>query len=346
VLIVFAVMEMRSPSPLFNLSLFRIRSFTAGNVASLMAALSRGGMQFILLIWLQGIWLPLHGYSFVQTPLWAGIYMLPMTAGFLLAAPLAGALSDRFGTRLFAAAGMLAAGVSFLLLIWLPIDFTYWQFAALLLANGLGQGLFSSPNRAEIMNSLPADARGVGSGMSTTFQNAAMVLSIGIFFSLITAGLSAHLPAAMYGGLVQHGVPAAAAQPITHLPAIAVLFAAFLGYNPMQELLGPILGTLPPGQAGYLTGRGFFPHLISGPFSDGLAVAFGFAFAACVVAAIASLLCTPHRRGVADEPVGAELAAVAGKSASIPSELVMPRARNAEGVSPDSPLARHSSDKS
>jgi MFS family permease len=316
VLAVFGVLEVRSASPLFRLSLFRIRSFTAGNVASLMAALSRGGMQFILLIWLQGIWLPQHGYSFAQTPLWAGIYMLPMTIGFLVAAPVSGALSDRLGTRLFAAGGLLLAAASFLLLIFLPVNFTYWQFAALLLVNGLGQGLFSSPNRAEIMNSLPANARGVGAGMSTTFQNSAMVLSIGIFFSLITAGLSAHLPSAMYQGLVQHGVPAAAAQPVSHLPAVAVLFAAFLGYNPMQQLLGPVLGTLPTAQAGYLTGRSFFPQLISGPFSDGLAVAFWFAFVACLVAAVASLLVEPHRRPVA-EPApahrGSDLAGVAGE---------------------------------
>jgi MFS family permease len=336
VLVVFTSIEMRSASPLFNLSLFRIRSFTAGNVANLMAALSRGGMQFILLIWLQGIWLPLHGYSFAQTPLWAGIYMLPMTVGFLLAAPLSGVLSDRLGTRLFAAAGMLLAAVSFLLLIWLPVGFAYWQFAALLLVNGLGQGLFSSPNRAEVMNSLPPTARGVGAGMSTTFQNSAMVLSIGIFFSLIIAGLSAHLPSALYQGLVQHDVPAAAAQPVAHLPAVAVLFAAFLGYNPMQQLLGPILGTLPADQASYLTGRSFFPHLISGPFADGLAVAFWFAFAACVLAAAASLLCAPHRRGAAEEAhesVGAELAAVAGELGTVPSGLVIPDKRAAEGVS-------------
>jgi MFS family permease len=304
VLVVFAVLEVRSASPLFHLSLFRIRSFTAGNVASLMAGLSRGGMQFILLIWLQGIWLPQHGYGFAQTPLWAGIYMLPMTAGFLVAAPVSGALSDRLGTRLFAAGGLLLTAASFLLLIFLPVDFTYWQFAVLLLVNGLGQGLFSSPNRAEIMNSLPANARGVGAGMSTTFQNAAMVLSIGIFFSLITAGLSAHLPGAMYAGLIQHGVPASAAQPVAHLPAVAVLFAAFLGYNPMQQLLGPVLGTLPAAQASFLTGRSFFPHLISGPFADGLAVAFWFAFAACLVAAVASLLVEPHRRA-ASEPAPA-----------------------------------------
>jgi EmrB/QacA subfamily drug resistance transporter len=313
VLAAFVVIEMRSDAPLFNLSLFRLRSFTAGNVAALMAALGRGGMQFILLIWLQGIWLPLHGYSFEQTPLWAGVYMLPMTVGFLIAAPLAGMLSDRLGTRLFAAMGMLLTAGSFLLLIVLPADFTYWQFGAVILVNGLGQGLFSAPNRAEVMNSLPANARGVGAGMSTTFQNAAMVLSIGLFFSLITAGLSSNLPGAMYQGLVQHDVPATAAQAVSHLPAVAVLFAAFLGYNPMQELLGPVLANLPASQAADLTGRGFFPHLISAPFSDGLAVAFGFAFVACVVAAVASLLCAPRRRHGAHESVGAELAAVAGE---------------------------------
>ncbi len=291
VLVIFCVVETKVAEPMFQLRLFRIRAFTAGNLASLLAALGRGGLMFILIIWLQGIWLPQHGYSFASTPLWAGIYMLPLTVGFLIVGPVSGWLSDRFGARSFATAGMVIAAVSFGWLALVPVNFSYWEFAVVLLLNGIGMGLFASPNRASIMNSLPPNRRGVGAGMSTTFQNAAMVLSIGIFFSLMVSGLAQSLPQTMSAGLIAQGVPVADAMHVAALPPVAVLFASLLGYNPVQTLLGPaVLHQLPAGHAAYLTGRGFFPALISGPFSDGLTVAFGFAIAACVVAAIASWL--------------------------------------------------------
>ncbi|MFL6150568.1 MAG: MFS transporter [Pseudonocardiaceae bacterium] len=291
VLAIFCVVEAKVAEPMFELSLFRIRAFTAGNLASLLAGLGRGGLMFILIIWLQGIWLPQHGYSFASTPLWAGIYMLPLTVGFLVVGPVSGWLSDRFGARSFATGGMVIAAVSFGWLALLPVNFSYWEFAVVLLLNGMGMGLFASPNRASIMNSLPPNRRGVGAGMSTTFQNAAMVLSIGIFFSLMISGLAQSLPQTMSAGLIAQGVPAADAMRVAALPPVAVLFASLLGYNPIQSLLGPaVLHQLPAGHAAYLTGRGFFPALISGPFSDGLTVAFGFAIAACIVAAIASWL--------------------------------------------------------
>ena len=287
---IFCVIETRVPEPMFRLSLFKIRPFTAGNLASLLSSLGRGGLMFILIIWLQGIYLPMHGYSFEDTPLWAGIAMLPLTIGFLLAGPVSGYLSDRFGARPFATGGMLLAALSFGLLEILPVDFTYWQFATILLLNGIGMGLFASPNRAGIMNSLPADQRGVGAGMSATFQNSAMVLSIGIFFSLIILGLSASLPSHLYAGLTAQGVPAADATRLSHLPPTAVMFAALLGYNPIQMLLGPALAKLPAHSAAYLTGHSFFPSLIAGPFQSGLQIAFDFSIAACLIAAVASLL--------------------------------------------------------
>jgi MFS family permease len=290
-LIVFCFIETRVEQPMFRLDLFRIRAFTAGNIASLLSSIGRGGLQFILIIWLQGIWLPQHGYSFADTPLWAGIYMLPMIAGFFIAGPLSGVLSDRFGARPFTTGGMILAAVSFIALEMLPVDFTYSVFALLLLLNGLGMGLFASPNRAAIMNSLPAEQRGAGAGMSTTFQNSAMVLSIGIFFSLMIIGLSSGLPGALQTGLTAHGVPAATAARISHLPPVSTLFAAFLGYNPVKSLLGThVLALVPHAQAATLTGRSFFPQLISGPFSSSLSVAFTFAAGACIVAAFASLL--------------------------------------------------------
>jgi len=291
VLGLFCLIETRVEDPMFHLDLFRIRAFAAGNIASLLAAMGRGGLQFILIIWLQGIWLPEHGYDFAQTPLWAGIYMLPLIGGFLVAGPASGYLSDHFGARPFATGGMLVAAVSFLLLIVLPVDFSYTWFALILALNGIGMGLFASPNSAGVMNSLPPSQRGAGAGMLATFMNSASVLSIGVFFTLMIVGLAAGLPHALQGGLVAHGVPAADAVRVSHLPPVATLFASFLGYNPMATLLGPhVLAGLPAGQANVLTGRSFFPHLISGPFHTALVYAFVFAIAACLVAAVASLL--------------------------------------------------------
>src|ERR1700733_2522122 len=290
VLAVFCVVETKVTHPMFRIQLFRIRAFSAGNVASLLIALGRGGLMFILIIWLQGIYLPQHGYSFDKTPLWAGIYMLPLTAGFLSAGPLSGWLSDKFGARVFSTGGAVLTAVSFVFLELLPVNFTYWEFALILLLSGIGQGLFSSPNRAAIMNSLPAERRGVGSGMTATFQNSATVLSIGIFFTLIILGLSSSLPPLLSQGLPAQGVPAASAATVAALPPVSVMFAALLGYNPVQTLLGRVPAPPPPSHAAYLAGRSFFPSLITPAFASGLSVAFDFAIVACLVAAVASVL--------------------------------------------------------
>ncbi len=292
-LVAFVFVEKREEQPMFKLPLFRIRAFTAGNVAGLLAALSRGGLQFMLVIWLQGIWLPQHGYDFTRTPLWAGIYMVPLTIGFLIAGPASGILSDRYGSRGFSTIGMVGTAVTFGLLEILPVDFNYLFFALLLLMMGLSMGMFASPNRAAIMNSLPADQRGAGAGMTTTFQNASTVLSIGIFFTVITIGLAAALPAHLYSGLVANGVPRADALRMSHLPPIGTLFAAMLGYNPIQRVLQTSPGltaSLTPTQLHHLTGRSFFPQLISAPFGSGLHYAFTFAIVCSIVAALASLM--------------------------------------------------------
>src|SRR5487761_1007990 len=324
-IIVFVFVEMKVEEPLFRISLFKIRAFAWGNIASLMLALGRGGMQFMLIIWLQGIWLPLHGYSYSQTPLWAGIYLVPLTIGFLLSAPLSGILSDRYGAKAFTTGGALLTAVTFFLLLFLPVNFSYSVFALIIALNGFGSGLFASPNRAEMMNAVPANQRGAAGGMIATFMNTAFVLSIGVFFSLMVAGLSSKLPGTLSSGLTAQGIPAAAAHTIAHLPPIGVLFSAFLGYNPIQQLLGPhLLANLPAGHAIYVTGRQFFPHLITGPFHDGLGVAFAFAIAASLIAAVASLLTGRHKPGAPAESLGAELASVAADAGLEPSELVVP----------------------
>jgi MFS family permease len=290
-LVVFGAIESHIEHPMFRLSLFRIRAFAAGNTASALASLSRGGLMFMLIIWLQGIWLPLHGYSYSSTPLWAGIFMLPLTVGFLAAGPLSGVLADRYGARPFATGGLLLVALTFLLLQMLPVDFSYSVFATLIFFNSVGMGLFIAPNQTGIMNSLPAAQRGSGAGMAATFNSSAQVLSIGIFFTLMILGLSATLPSTLFHGLTAHGVAPATAARVSHLPPVGSLFAAFLGYNPMATLLGPAaLHHMSAAQAHYITGKRFFPSLISVPFGKGLSKAFDFAAIVCVLGAGASLL--------------------------------------------------------
>jgi len=286
----FCLIELRVREPMFDLRLMKIRAFSAGVTATLLASIARGGLQFMLIIWLQGIWLLLHGYSFIDTPLWSGIYLLPLTAGFVCLGPISGWLSDKHGARLFASGGLLVSAAAFGGLLLLPTDFKYAAFAVLIFVAGAGMGLFSAPNAAGIMNSVPARQRGAASGMLATFQNSGFVLSIGIFFSLMIAGLAATLPTALTHGLTVQGVPAVIASKIGHTPPVASLFAAFLGYNPIRELLAPtgVLSHLPASHVALLTGKAFFPTLISGPFHHGLVLVFSMAMGLLVIAAIAS----------------------------------------------------------
>ncbi|MGH9126601.1 MAG: MFS transporter [Acidimicrobiales bacterium] len=290
-LLLFGWIETKVPNPMFHLNLFKIKAFAMGNLASLLSSIARGGLQFMLIIWLQGIWLPLHGYSFEQTPLWAGIYMLPLTAGFLVAGPVSGWLSDRYGARPFSTGGMVVAAASFLLLSYLPANFSFPVFAALLLLNGIGMGLFAAPNTTGIMNSLPARERGAGSGMRATFMNSGMVLSIGAFFTLMILGLAGSLPHTMSSQLTANGVPAAQAAVVAKIPPVGSLFSAFLGYNPMQKLLGSAaVAHVTNAQWAVITGKRFFPNLISGPFMKGLRITLDASFVMLLIAALASYL--------------------------------------------------------
>lgn len=299
-LVVFCLVELRVPQPMVDVRLFRSAAFGMGNLAGLMSSVGRGGLQFMLIIWLQGIWLPLHGYSFESTPLWAGIYLLPATFGFLAAAPIAGSLADRFGARPFTVGGMVLMAVTFVALLLIPVNFDYWVFAVLVFLNGLGGGIFTAPNTAAIMSSVPASQRGAASGVRATFFNAGSSLSIGIFFSLMILGLAATLPDAMSRGLQQQGVSAAVANEVANTPPVGSLFAAFLGYNPIAELLAPHNALQQPGvNAEVLTGKTFFPNLIIEPFHSGLVVVFGAAALMMVIGAIASMF-NPGRYGGTD----------------------------------------------
>src|SRR6202167_3595509 len=318
VLVLFGWVETKVAQPMFRLSLFRLRAFTLGNIAGLLGALGRGGLQFMLIIWLQGIWLPQHGYSFSQTPLWAGIYLVPLTVGFLLVGPVSGALSDRWGARVLSTVGLLLSGAAFLLLELLPINFSYIWFAALIFLFAVGMGMFFAPNQAAVMNSLPPDQRGAGAGMLNTFQNSATVLWMGLFFTGVTLGLASRLPSHLYQGLVKAGVSPSAAHLVASEPPIGSLFSAFLGFNPIQGLLGPTgaLNHMAPSQVAYITGRSFFPQLIEEPFASGLHLAFTFAAIATAVAVIASAF-RGKRYMHATEPVLEEMAEGAAETAGI-----------------------------
>jgi MFS family permease len=287
----FVWIERHVDDPMFRLDLFKIRMFAAGNIAAFLSALGRGGLQFMLIIWLQGIWLPLHGYNFEETPLWAGIFMTPLLLGFILMGPVSGYLSDRFGARPFSTAGMLIQVFGFLGLTLLPANFNYPVFAVLIFILGCGSGLFASPNTSSIMSSVPPETRGVSSGMRATFQNSAMLVSIGLFFSIVTAGLAATLPSTLSTGLIANGVPSKTALAIAHLPPTAALFGAFLGYNPIGELIpAPVLHAISPAHQAVLLSKEFFPNLIATPFMDSLHAVFYISAALCLIGATASFL--------------------------------------------------------
>ena len=299
----FCVIETRVPEPMFRLGLFRIRAFALGSVTALVSSVARSGVQFMLIIWLQGIWLPLHGYDYTDTPLWAGIFLLPLTLGFVVSAPLSGHLSDRFGVRIFTTAGMLIFAASFVGLLLIPIVFPYWIFALLIFGNSFGIGMFNSPNTSAMMSSVPAADRGAASGMRATLLNAGSAAAIGVFFSLLITGLHSSLPQSLSKGLEAQGVPTSLAAHVASLPPVSTVFAAFLGYNPIQNLLDSsgILHQLPTHAVDILTGKQFFPHLISAPFHRGLVIVFTTAALLALFCAMVSLRQTGwHKHAAVD----------------------------------------------
>ena len=319
----FFVIEIRVESPMINVRLFKIRPFWTGSIAGLLVAIARGGLQFMLIIWLQGIWLPLHGYAYSQTPLWAGIFLVPLTVGFLAAGPLSGYLSDHHGARIISTAGLLVFAGSFVGLLVMPIDFSYWIFAVLVFMNGVGGGMFSAPNQTAVMNSVPPDERGGAAGIQAAFMNSGMVLSIGVFFSLMIVGLTNSLPASMYKGLTSHGVSSAQASTIAHLPAVGSLFSSFLGYNPLKNLLGSqAAANVSDSEWATLTGKHFFPSLIQEPFHNGLVIVFTTAVILSLIAAVFSAM-RGKRFVYGDHLVRERVANLAQTSGSVPGEIAV-----------------------
>ncbi|MGA2642113.1 MAG: MFS transporter [Spirochaetia bacterium] len=290
-LVTFFFIERRVTEPMFRLSFFRIRMFTAGNVSGFLYAIAQGGLTFMLIIWLQGIWLPLHGYNFEDTPLWAGIYMAPMLVGFFIMGPLSGWLSDRYGSKGLATAGLLVLMTGFLMLAELPANFSYLPFMLILVLVGLGMGLFTSPNMSAVMNSVPPEYRGVASGMRATIQNSGALVSMSLFFSLIIIGLAGTLPQALNSGLLAAGIPTALASQVSGLPPTGALFATFLGYNPMQQLLSPEdLANLSQATRSLVLGKELFPSLMAPAFMDSMRLTFYGAAGMSLIAAVVSFL--------------------------------------------------------
>ena len=289
-LILFPVVENRVESPMFRLDLFKNRSFTYANLAGLMGALGRGGMMFMLILLLQGIWLPLHGYSYESTPFWAGIYMLPLTAGIIIMGPLSGILSDKYGPRWIATGGMMIVTISFLLLAALPYNFNYIEFGLALLLMGIGGGMFGSPNSASIMNSVPPEDRGVASGMMYTIMNTAMTASMAIFFTIVIVGITQRFPDAMTSSLVSIGA-VNLAPVLSNIPPTAALFSAFLGYNPVNAILSNLpasfVAHIPQSTLTSLTGTTWFPQTLANAFIPSLRTSF---YIGAILSAIGAIL--------------------------------------------------------
>jgi len=289
----FVFFESRMPDPMFRLDLFRNRQFAAGNFAGLLSAISRGGVQLMLIILLQGIWLPLHGYSYSSTPFWSGIFLVPMLVGFVIMGPIGGRFSDKHGARLLSTLGMVISAVSLVALSLLPFNFDFTEFATILLIFGLGAGMFVSPNVASIMNSLPPEHRGVGSGMRATLQNVGQTMSLAVFFTIVLGALSISLPGAIATALTNAGasqlVPAFA-----NISPTSALFAAFLGYNPMGSLLASLppstVASIPAATKTLLLGNSFFPNAIAPAFISALRIAFYIGAILSAIAAVTSAL--------------------------------------------------------
>ncbi|MFZ0005705.1 MAG: MFS transporter [Methanoregula sp.] len=289
----FPLIESRVEDPMFRLNLFKIRVFSLANTAGFLSALARGGMMFILILMLQGIWLPLHGYSYESTPFWAGIFMLPLTAGFVIMGPLSGWLSDKYGSRWFATSGLLLIALSFMMLAALPYNFEYPIFAIALLVMGIGNGMFGSPNVAAIMNSVPPEDRGVASGMRSMLQNSGMVISMALFFTIVIVSLTQLFPPELATSLTSAGA-AGLIGPMSSIPPTGALFAAFLGYNPVHTILvtlpQTVVAAISPATIATLTGTTWFPTTLAYAFMPSVRISFYIGALLSVIAAALSAM--------------------------------------------------------
>ena len=289
-LVAFVFLELKVKQPLFDLRLFKIRAFNYGNLANFVSSLGRGAIMFLVIIWLQGIYLPLHGFTYSSTPFWAGIYMLPMMVGFIALGPVGGILTDKYGARAFATTGMIITAISLYLLTLLPYNFSLWQFEGILLMNGIGSGLFAAPNTTAVMNSLPEESRGAGSGMRTTFNNIGQTISMAIFFSIAISIFTLKLPSSLLNTSVSIGLPLQIATAISKIPPSGALFAAFLGINPAASFSPAMLNLIPPAALKSLMSLSFFPNAIGPSFMVGLKDSLYIAILMTIAGAVLSAL--------------------------------------------------------
>ncbi len=289
-LILFVIIERRVKGPLFNLSLFKIRPFAYGNLSLLLSSLGRGAVMFLVIIWLQGIYLPLHGFSYTQTPFWAGIYMLPLLLGMVIFGPIGGALTDKYGARIFATSGMIITSIGLFLLTLLPYNFNVVPFELIMFLIGVGGGLFAAPNTTAIMNAVASKDRASANGMRMTINNVSATISMAIFFSITITVFSQKLPSAMISSSLAIGVPYQLAKILSAIPPSGALFGAFLGVNPMSVIPAQLLSTLSPSTLAALESNTFFPKVIGPSFMVGLSYSIYIALALSILGAIFSAL--------------------------------------------------------
>jgi MFS family permease len=293
-LVVFVIVESFVSQPMFKMNLFRTRQFAFGSIAGMLQSMGMGGVMFMMIILLQGVWLPLHlpaNVPFSQIPFYAGIYMIPMMAGFVIFGPISGAISDKIGARLLGTVGMLLGAAAFLIFTTFTYNFSYPEFGATLFLMGAGMGLFAAPNITAVMNSVAPQERGAASGMRTTLQNTGQTASMGIFFTIVLIGLSTRLGPSFATSLQTAGAPILI--PVFNkIPATSALFSAFLGYNPMQVILSFLPSTfsslLSPSALATLYSKHWFPLALAPAFMSSLDDSFYIGAALFVAAALLS----------------------------------------------------------
>ena len=289
-IIAFIPIELRQEEPLFKLSLFRVRPFTYGVMALFLSSLARGAIMFLITIWLQGIYLPLHGFSYTETPFWAGIYMLPMLVGTVMMAPIGGSLTDRYGARIVATVGMAIIAVSLYLLTLLPYNFNLVEFESILFLNGIGNGLFASPNTTSIMNALPPRDRGAGNGMRQTLSNVGSTISMAMFFTIAMSVFSQYVPIRIHDIALSYGLPTDVANALANIPASSLLFATFLGMDPASVLPSSAINNLPTNVVKLLDSNTFLPSVLGPPFMIGLRFSLYISIAFVLIGAVLSYM--------------------------------------------------------
>ncbi len=300
-LIAFPFVERKVKQPMFRLELFKIRAFSAGTLSGMVAGMGMMGLMFMIILLFQGIWLPLHGYSFSSVPFWAGIFMLPMTAAMGIFGPLGGKLSDKHGSRGIATLGLFIAAFALIMLVTLPYDFIYIEMAVLLFIFGSGMGLFMAPNTSAVMSSVPPESRGSASGMLTTMRNVGTTASMGIFFTILILGLTSILPGTIFSGLTTAGLGSSLSKTISsQIPPTDAIFSALLGISPMKEIVSllpsSVSSGIPTSVISTITARTWFPGVFAPAFMSSLRIVFYSAFAITLTGAALSLFREPIRK--------------------------------------------------